>query len=125
MGKTNRARVHRMFIKWLEGRRDCDVNFTISAIVRLREMVFELVSKAERRGRRKERKWWRENLPWFEAEPPFNAEKVRQLIRDLMATQYMLATTTPDTDAQMHRERHENRDSAFIDLLHELGIDDD
>jgi len=41
------------------------------------------IRKAEKRGRRKERKWWQRNLSWFDTEPPFDAEKVKWLIYQL------------------------------------------
>ena len=92
MGKTNMERVQKVTRKWFEiiGKHKWLCPQWMQDI--LEGMVLVLVSKAEKRGRRKEKEWWRER--WIKRNkdiiehieqqckpaPQFDAEKVRYLI---------------------------------------------
>ena len=101
-----------------------------------------ILDKAEKRGRHKERKWWvelrQEEIHWvpvrhyygrcsIEPKLPFDAEKVKALILELVSTTFDLGTTTYAKLTPEERAEHyvvlSCRQAALHSLYKELGIE--
>ena len=133
MGKTNKERAQHI-TNWLCSDKSFGGDLTA--------LLTNALNKAERRGRHKERKWWvelrQEEIHWvpvrhyygrcsIEPKLPFDAEKVRALISELVSTTFDLgvntyAKLTPKESAE-HYVVLGRRQAALHSLYKELGIE--
>ena len=113
MGKTNKERAEDIARHW------DDTLLWVG--------IRDALDKAERRGRRKERKAPTTKNYVVNVSKPFDVERVRALIHELVSTTFDLGTTTYVKLSPEKRAKHyvvlKRRQAALHSLLHELGID--
>ena len=106
------------------------VSYNVQRLVSLNRSMAVALDKAEKRGRRKALKHCPRITKFckvYTEPPPFDAEKVKALILELVSTTFDLGTTTYVKLSPEKRAKHyvvlKRRQAALHSLLHELGID--